>query len=235
MRAILISTGDELTCGRTVDTNPAWLAEKLLVMGIRAVAHHTVGDNADEIASAIRAAIGRAEIVLVTGGLGPTPDDLTRQALSDVLGAELALDEGSLAKLEEFFSRRGRRMVPANRIQAMIPKGASPLDNEIGTAPGIMARVGESLVICMPGVPAEMHAMFESSVIAQIPPSESAVAVRVLRVYGLGESDLSEQLADILTDRQGDLVVGTTAADGLISLTITAVADSNPSASALAD
>ncbi|MDP6542974.1 MAG: competence/damage-inducible protein A [Phycisphaerae bacterium] len=234
MRAILISTGDELTSGRTIDTNSAWLAEKLLGMGIRTVSHHTVGDDATEIASAIRDASGRADVVLVSGGLGPTPDDLTRHALADVLGAELVLDEKCLAEIEEFFSRRGRRMVRANRLQAMIPNGASPIDNQRGTAPGIAVRVGESLVICMPGVPAEMHAMFESSAAALIPPSQLAVVIEVLRVFGLGESDLAEKIADILGDRQGDVIVGTTVSNGLISLTISATGDSETAAAALA-
>jgi nicotinamide-nucleotide amidase len=235
MRAILISTGDELTCGRTVDTNSAWLADKLMAMGIPTVSHHTVGDNTGEVASAIRDAVRRAEIVLVTGGLGPTPDDLTRQALCELLRTELVLNEKCLGTLEEFFRRRGRKMARANRIQVMFPKGATAVDNEIGTAPGIMTRVDESLVICMPGVPPEMRAMFESSVVAMLPASSLSMAVRVLRVYGLGESNLSEKLSDILTDRQGDVVVGTTVADGLISLTITATADSKTSASDLVD
>jgi len=235
MRAILISIGDELTSGRTVDTNSAWLAEKLLMMGIRTVSHHTVSDAAAEIALAIRAASEQAEIVLVTGGLGPTPDDLTRQGLAGVLGSELVLDETCLANIEEFFRRRGRRMVRANRIQAMIPKGAGSIDNETGTAPGLRATVGESLVICMPGVPCEMRAMFESSVIALIPPSQLAVAVRVVRLFGLGESDLSEAIGDILGDRQGDVIVGTTVSGGLISLTITATCDNSSSAVALVD
>ena len=235
MKAILISTGDELTCGRTVDTNSAWLAGKLLAAGIQTVSHQTVGDDAAEIASSIRAATERAKIVLVSGGLGPTPDDLTREALADVLGAKLVLDEECLARLEEFFRRRGRQMVSSNKIQAMIPEGASPIDNEIGTAPGLMARFGESLVICMPGPPAEMHAMFESSVIDLLPASQSAVAVKVLRVFGLGESNLSATLRDILTDRQGNVIVSTTVSGGLISVTITATGDSASSASALAD
>jgi nicotinamide-nucleotide amidase len=233
MKAILISTGDELTCGQTVDTNSPWLADKLLMMGIPTVSHHTVGDDLAEITSVIRAAIERAEIVLVTGGLGPTPDDLTGQALSDLLGAELAVDEKSLTEIEEFFRRRGRKMVQANKKQAMIPKGASAISNKTGTAPGIMARTAESLVICMPGVPAEMRAMFESSVTALLPAAQLSVAVRVLRVFGLGESDLTEKLSDILTDRQGNVIVGTTVSDGLISLRITATSDSESAAETL--
>ncbi|MCP4375895.1 MAG: competence/damage-inducible protein A [bacterium] len=235
MKAILISTGDELTCGKTVDTNSSWLADKLLMMGIPTVSHHTVGDDLAEITSVIRAAAKRAEIVLVTGGLGPTPDDLTGQALSDMLGAELVLDEKSLSEIEDFFQRRGRKMVQANKKQAMIPKGASAISNEAGTAPGIMARCGESLVICMPGVPAEMRAMFESSVTALLPAAPSSMVVKVLRVFGLGESDLTEKLSDLLTDRQGDVIVGTTVSDGLISLRITATSGSKPAAETLAN
>jgi nicotinamide-nucleotide amidase len=211
------------------------LAGKLLNRGIRTLSHHTVGDNADEIAAIIRNAVRRAEIVLVTGGLGPTPDDLTRHALADVLGTELVCCEESLARLQEFFQRRGHKMVQANKIQVMIPEGTSAIINEVGTAPGILSSLDESLVICMPGVPVEMHAMFESAVTAVLPASQLAVAVRVLRVYGLGESNLSERIDDILSDRCSNVIVGTTVAGGLISLTITATDDNDASAAALAD
>jgi len=177
----------------------------------------------------------QADVVVLTGGLGPTPDDLTRRGLADVLGTKLVVDEKCLARIEEFFRLRGRRMVRANKIQAMIPQGAWPIDNEIGTAPGIRAKVGESLVICMPGPPAEMHAMFESYVTALLPPSPLAVAVKVVRVFGLGESDLCEAIGDLLGDRQGDVIVCTTVSGGLISLRITATGDSKTAAAALTD
>ncbi|MBT3202499.1 MAG: competence/damage-inducible protein A [Phycisphaerales bacterium] len=235
MKAILITTGDELTSGRTVDTNSAWLAEKLLAMGIPTISHHTVGDDASEISDAVKRASQQADLVLVTGGLGPTPDDLTRQAIADLLGVELCLDEPSLKRIEGFFQRLGRQMVQANRIQAMIPKGASAVDNDAGTAPGIAAGLGNAAIICMPGVPAEMKAMFESGVRKLLPIPQTSIATEVLKVYGVGESDLSERLNDILTDRDGPVVVGTTVADGLISLTITATADQQAAAKSLAD
>ena len=235
MKAILITTGDELTSGRTVDTNSAWLAEQLLAMGIPTISHHTIGDNPAEITDAIKRATELADLVLVTGGLGPTPDDLTRQAIADLLGVELRLDEPSLRRIEEFFQRIGRQMVPANRIQAMIPQGASAVDNEAGTAPGIAARLGDATIICMPGVPAEMKAMFEKATVELLPKPQTAIAAKVLKVYGVGESDLSEKLNDILTDRDGPVVVGTTVADGLISLTITATADQQTAAQSLVD
>jgi nicotinamide-nucleotide amidase len=203
--------------------------------GIQTVSHYTAGDDADQIASLIKLAAAQAEIVLVTGGLGPTPDDLTRQALADVLQSELVLHAESLARMQEYFRRRGCEMAPANRIQVMIPKGALPLDNEIGTAPGLIANIESATVVCMPGVPAEMRAMFDSSVTPALPQSDVSIAVRVLRVYGLGESNLSEKINDILIKRQGNVIVGTTVADSLISLTINASASSDPEAQALAD
>ena len=235
MRAILISTGDELTSGQTVDTNSAWLAKKLLEKAIPTVAHYTVGDSADEIALAIHAAAARVEIVLVTGGLGPTPDDLTRNALADVLGTELLLDEEQLSKIAAFFKHRDRPMAQANHVQAMIPQGASAITNSFGTAPGIVAEVGRALVVCMPGVPSEMRAMFDNSVTALLPAPERAVAVKVLRLYGIGESNLSERIGDILDDRGGEVVIGSTVSGGLISLTITATADSDSSAATLVE
>jgi len=235
MRAIIISTGDELASGRTVDTNSAWLAQELEARGVLTLCHHTAGDDSGLIASLIGQAVDRAEIVLVTGGLGPTPDDLTRQALADVMGVELELHAESLNRIEEFFRRRGREMVQANRIQAMIPIGATPLDNDLGTAPGIFVRIGGAIVACMPGVPIEMKAMFDSTVSTLLPESETSIAVRLLRSYGMGESNLSEKINDILAQRRGDVIVGTSVSDGLISLRIVARGDSDAAASALAE
>ena len=230
----MISTGDELTCGKTVDGHSAWLSKRLQRRGIPVISHHTVGDDAERIVAVLRWAVSQAEIVLVTGGLGPTPDDLTRQALARLMETDLVLHEESLARLEEFFHRRGRTMVESNRIQVMIPKGADPVPNEIGTAPGILATIDGATVVCMPGVPDEMHAMFETSVTALLPQSQQSIAVRVLKACGLGESNLSQQFQDILADRQGDVVVGTTVSDGLISLTVTASDPSEEVASLLA-
>jgi len=231
MIAALISVGDELTSGQTVDTNSAWLAEALEGMGIAVVSHNTVGDDIAEIASAIRAASHRAEVVLVSGGLGPTPDDITRDALADAMGGELILDEGCLADIAEYFRRRGRTMAKVNRVQAMIPAGASPLPNSVGTAPGLTGRIGESLVVCMPGVPAEMREMFTSHVVGMLPAAGAVTVRRIVHTFGLGESDLTEKLGEILSDREGPVIVGTTVSAGMVSLRIT-VHQANASAAA---
>ena len=140
MNAVLISIGDELTSGQTVDTNSAIFRARLAARGIATLAHCTIGDDRRAIAEAIRGASTMAELVIVSGGLGPTEDDLTRHALADVMGVELRLDEKCLATLAEFFRRRGRTMVAANQIQAMVPAGADVLDNHVGTAAGLAAQ-----------------------------------------------------------------------------------------------
>jgi nicotinamide-nucleotide amidase len=154
MNAIIISIGNELTSGQTIDTNSAYLAEQLGSLGIETLSHVTVGDDRAATARAIAAAADEAELVLVTGGLGPTADDLTRHALADAMGGvELVQDAASLAEIEDFFSRRGRMMADANRIQAMFPAGSRAIANAFGTAPGIAARIGRAMVYAMPGVP----------------------------------------------------------------------------------
>ena len=127
MNAVILAVGDELISGQTVDTNTAWLARQLVRRGIETVAHHTVGDHRAAIAGALRDAAGRAGLVLVTGGLGPTADDLTRHGLADAMGVGLVMNEAALAELESFFRHREREMVPTNRVQATFPVGAEPI------------------------------------------------------------------------------------------------------------
>ncbi len=221
MNAIIIGVGDELTSGQTIDTNGAYLARKLTEKGISVAAHYTVGDSLAEIAEAIARAAQHAQFVLVSGGLGPTEDDLTRQALAKALGRELALDEPSLARIEEFFRRRGRTMAAVNRIQAMIPAGCEVLANTQGTAPGIAAKLGQTEIFLLPGVPHEMRQMFRHQIAPRLKGTADVILQRVVHTFGLGESDLSEKLTD-LTDRRANPTVGITAAAGLVSIRITA-------------
>ena len=219
LRARILSVGDELTMGRTVDTNSAYLARSLAAMGIETVGHETVGDDQAAVVAAIRRAAGLAEIVIVSGGLGPTPDDVTRQALAEAMDAELVLDELSLSRIEEFFRQRNRAMHDINRIQAMVPKGATMLPNTCGTAPGLEAVVGEARVFVVPGVPYEMKAMFEQAVAPRLPRQGGVILHRIVRLFGAGESDIADMLGDLLGDSD-PLVVGTTVADGLVSIRI---------------
>lgn len=221
MKAVIVSVGDELTTGLTVDTNSAYLAVALGDRGVETAIHLTVADDRPTITDTIRKAADAADIVLVTGGLGPTGDDLTREALADALGCELVLDKTSAERIDEFFRIRGRRMSQNNRRQAMIPAGAEALTNELGTAPGIAARLGKARIFVLPGVPSEMRAMFTGQVAPRLGAGEAVVLHRTLHTFGAGESDVGTTLADLM--EPGRVVhVGTTASSGLVSVRLRA-------------
>jgi len=218
MNCIILSVGDELITGKTVDTNSAWLAGKMIELGIEPLAHGTVGDDAPEIADAITRAAGRAGVVLVTGGLGPTQDDLTRQGLALAMGgAELVPHEPSLEKIAHFFRSRNREMAPSNRIQAMFPAGSAVLENDVGTAPGMAARVASADVFVMPGVPHEMKWMFAHAVAPRLPRSALIIRTHILHTFGRGESDIGTMIADLM-HRGGQTTVGTTVCSGMVSV-----------------
>src|SRR5215213_8696854 len=160
MNAIILSVGDEVVLGQTVDTNSAWISRQLAAVGCDVRAHVTVPDDQHAIERALRESAGRFDFMIVTGGIGPTEDDLTRQALAAVMGVPLDLNDAWLARLEKFFKKVGRVMPSTNRIQAMIPRGAAMIDNTAGTAAGIAAHLGTMRVYVTPGVPKEMKIMF---------------------------------------------------------------------------
>ncbi len=228
MNAIVLSIGDELVLGQTVDTNSAWLSRQLSAVGCRVLIHQTVGDDQPAIESAIRDAAGRCDFLVITGGIGPTADDLTRQALATVMGAPLVVDQRWLAQLHEFFQKRGRAMPRLNEVQAMIPRGADLIWNHNGTASGIHAILrGDSgrpcLVFVMPGVPKEMKAMFESDALPTIREESGGAVIlsRTLHTFGLGESAVAEMLGNLM-DRTRNPSVGTTVSAGIVSLRINA-------------
>ena len=190
MKAVVIAIGDELLSGKTVDSNSAWLADRLARRGVETIRHVTVGDSAGAIAEAILDAADRAEVVLISGGLGPTADDLTRQGLAQALGVGLELNARCLAELEQWFRRRGRQMVPANKVQAMFPAGTEVLANRNGTAPGIAAGLGRSHVFVTPGVPHEMRAMYEEAVAPRLGRGDRVIVHHVVHTFGAGESDV---------------------------------------------
>jgi nicotinamide-nucleotide amidase len=229
MNAIILSIGDELVLGQTVDTNSAWLSQRLAGAGCAVLAHVTVGDDQAAIEAAIRQAAGRCDVLLVTGGLGPTADDLTRQAIAAVLGVELELSQPWVEQLREFFRQRQRPMPQANTIQAMIPRGARMIWNHNGTAAGIHARLsaGEpgrpTELFAMPGVPGEMFAMFDRDVMGRLLARAGSAVIlsRALHTFGLGESAIAQLLGDLMR-RDRNPLVGTTVSGGIVSLRINA-------------
>jgi nicotinamide-nucleotide amidase len=216
-RAALLSVGDELVLGQTLDTNSRWLADRLASMGILTAEHATVADDADAQTAALVRLAGAHDVVIVTGGLGPTADDLTRVSLARASGDTLVEDPVAFAQIEAFFAARGRTLTPLNRTQALRPARGATMSNHFGTAPGLIARVGSCDVFCLPGPPREMHPMFEQSVVPRLKPAaDRTIRTRVLHTFGIGESDLAQRLGKLM-DRAANPLVGTTASRGVVS------------------
>ena len=236
MKAEIISIGSELVSGQALDTNSQWLSSRLAELGITVHFHSTVGDDLEENLDVFRSAVRRTELVLITGGLGPTQDDLTRDVLAELAGVELEFHEPSYKHIKQLFAQRQREMPERNRVQALFPKGSQPLDNPQGTAPGVwmtlplekeLHTVPLCTVFAMPGVPSEMKIMFKNEVsprIKQLPgysSNEAFVLHRRIHCFGLGESTLEEKLFD-LTRRGNIPEVGITVSQATITLRICA-------------
>jgi nicotinamide-nucleotide amidase len=234
MRAALISVGSELTLGLTVDTNSAWLAARLAEMGYEARRHVTVGDDWEEVAEEIRRAAATADLVVVTGGLGPTLDDTTREALAEAMGVPLQSDPEALEQIRAFFRSRDRTFSESNARQALVPEGATPLRNAWGTAPGILAEMAGTEVYCLPGVPYEMREMFSHAVWPRLQRvgTPGVVATLTVPCFGAGESRIAEQIADLMQAGR-EVTVGTTAAEGMIDVRLCSWASSEEAARAV--
>ena len=216
MKACILSIGDELVLGQTQDTNARWLAGRLAEAGVACAQFRVVPDDLQAQADALRQLAQVGELVLVTGGLGPTDDDLTREALRQAMGdaRPLVRDDAAAESLHRWFRDRGRAMPEINGRQAMRPADAACLANDFGTAPGLHARVGAAQVFCLPGPPREMQPMFERFVVPVLPPT--SMATGFVHAFGQGESYLAERLGTRM-DRGRNPLVGTTASGAVVS------------------
>jgi len=199
MRCEVVAIGTELLLGQIVDTNSSWIGEQLAMFGIDSHFQTKVGDNFDRMEFCIRQALERSDAVICCGGLGPTQDDITRDVLAHIMGAELVRDEAIVDKIREMFESRGRVMTDNNRRQADIPVGAEPIPHMPGTAPGIYCPIGDKVIYAVPGVPYEMREMMESFILPDLVRRSGETAVirsRTLRTWGNSESGLAELLGD---------------------------------------
>lgn len=193
-RLEIFSQGDEVVTGQIVDSNAAWLAQQAVQLGFNVTRHNAVGDNVGDLISLLGEIAQRAECCICTGGLGPTSDDLTAEAVAKAFNLPLILDEVALAQIEQFFSQRQRAMPESNRKQALLPQGAARIDNEHGTAPGFSVQVNDCWFVFMPGVPSEMQPMFLNKVQPLLNQrfSLQASSLTTLRTLGIGESAIQE-------------------------------------------
>ena len=191
MRIEVICTGDEVLTGKIVNTNFSYITQKLEDFGLAVKWETTVGDDRDDLLLAFQLAGGRADIVIVNGGLGPTVDDLSQEIAAKAAGVELVLSEEWLEKMESFFARRSRVMPPNNRKQAMLPAGAEVLDNPVGTACGFAVNIGRARFFFTPGVPRELRRMLESEIVPRLlskTGTQTAIYLKRFHSYGIGES-----------------------------------------------
>ena len=208
MNCEVVAVGTELLLGQIVDTNSSWIGEQLALAGIDSYLQVKVGDNFGRIRTALETALSRSDAVIVCGGLGPTQDDLTRDVIAEVMGTELVEDPEVVERLHQIFGNRGREMPANNLRQAMVPLGASRIEQMPGTAPGLVCPVGDKVIYAVPGVPWEMREMIAGTVIPDLRRRAGDTGVirsRTLRVWGHSESGIAELLADRLDelDRTG--------------------------------
>jgi nicotinamide-nucleotide amidase len=236
MRAEIVTTGTELLLGQIDDTNATYLARQLRDLGLNLFFRTTVGDNEMRIAQALEQALGRADVVITTGGLGPTVDDVTREAVARVTGRPLVLYPDLLAQIESFFDRIGARMTENNRKQAYLPDGCVPMENPVGTAPAFAVKDPRGILVTLPGVPREMRYLMEHTVVPFLRAElglGGVIKARLLRTVGIGESRIDNLIADLETS--ANPTVGLSAHPGQTDVRVAAKAATEAEADGLID
>ncbi len=235
MKSAILSVGTELLFGQITNTNSVFLSQQLNYLGIDVMYHYTVGDNPKRLAEMIRQAFSDCDLIVTTGGLGPTQDDLTKEIAAEVLHDELVLHEDLLKELEQYFKKINRVMTDNNKKQVYLPSRAVVFYNDAGTAPGFALEENGKTIICMPGPPREMTRMFEKSVKPYLEAkSESVIYYKMLRTFGIGESMLETELQQWI-DGQTDPTLATYAKEGEACLRITSKRGTLDEAKAVVD
>jgi nicotinamide-nucleotide amidase len=233
--AELVSIGSELLLGQIVDTNSAWMAQRLTSLGVDLFRTTTVGDNRGRMLSVLDQALDRADIVICGGGLGPTQDDITREAIATVTGRELVVDADSLERIKTMFAKRGFEMTINNERQALIPQGAQVLHNPNGTAPAFAVTTDRGVVFALPGVPFELKWLFDNEVVPSLRRHHDLAQVliyRVLKVASMGESSVDTHIGDLIA-HSSNPTVGVLAHPGQVDVRIAAKAESAAAAAQL--
>src|ERR1044071_8539852 len=224
--AEIVAIGSELLLGQIVDTTSTWMAQRLTALGVNLFYKAVVGDNPGRMKEVITRALERADVVITSGGLGPTQDDLTREIVAEVSGRKLVLDDGLLDQVESHFRRRGRTMTPNNRRQAFMPEGAIPVKNPNGTAPCFIVEDPRGIIFSLPGVPVELKWLFENEVEPYLRRKfnlDQVIHYRVLKIVGVGESAVDDKIGHLIANSSNP-TVGVLALPGQVDVRIAAKA-----------
>ncbi|HZG71435.1 MAG TPA: competence/damage-inducible protein A, partial [Chondromyces sp.] len=232
MNAEIIAVGTELLLGQIANTNAQFISHHLAEIGINVYYHTAVGDNPERLIAAVKAAEERADLLIFTGGLGPTKDDLTKEAIAKHLGKELVMDEAALHSIEQYFIQTGRNMTENNKKQALVLQDAAVLPNDFGMAPGMFLQSGHMKYMLLPGPPSEMQPMFVrygKAELLKLMEKVERIESRVLRFFGIGESALEVEVEDLI-ENQTNPTIAPLAGDGEVTLRLTAKHESEDEA-----
>ncbi|MBP5426627.1 MAG: competence/damage-inducible protein A [Clostridiales bacterium] len=221
MNCEILSVGTELLMGQIANTNAMYISNKLNEIGVNVYYHSVVGDNPSRMEDVIKLALSRADLVLLTGGLGPTEDDLTKEIVSQVLGRKLEFSEDVYACIEDYFVRNRKRNTPNNRKQAYVPEGAIVVPNKVGTACGFILEVGEKVVIMLPGPPLELNPMLNDTIVPYLAKrTNRSIKSKYIKVFGLGEADVCDRISDLI-ESQSDPTIATYCELGEVLIRVT--------------
>jgi nicotinamide-nucleotide amidase len=222
MNAEILAVGTELLMGQIANTNAQYISGRLPEVGMNVYYHSVVGDNPKRLKECLAQSLSRSDVVIMTGGLGPTQDDLTKETVAEAFGRKMVLDQESLELIKNYFSRINRPMVDSNTKQAYFPEGSIIMQNNRGTAPGCIVEKDDKVIIMLPGPPSEMKPMFEESVMTYFKnKADYKIVSKFLRIFGIGESSLEDQLIDLI-NKQTNPTLATYAKEGEVTLRITA-------------
>ncbi|NSW90461.1 MAG: competence/damage-inducible protein A [Firmicutes bacterium] len=222
MNAEIIAVGTELLLGQIINTNAQYISQRLPEVGVNVYYHSVVGDNPERLTKCLNIAMERSDVIITTGGLGPTKDDLTKETVAKILGKKLVLHDETLEKMKAFFKKYNRQMTANNIKQAYLPEGSLIIKNKNGTAPGCIIESGDKTVIMLPGPPSEMRPMFEESVLPYFMGKSNYVLVsKYVRIFGIGESQVEDKIMDIV-ENQTNPTIAPYAKEGEVMLRVTA-------------
>ena len=235
MKSAILTVGTEILFGQIVNTNAAYLSQQLNGLGFDVLYHFTVGDNPDRLKRALETCAKECDLIITTGGLGPTQDDLTKEVISEFAGCRLTINQEAMERIEGYFKRSGREMTENNVKQAYVPEGAICMQNDHGSAPGFICKVDNRKIMSFPGPPKEMMPMFENSAIPYLSTmSEGVIYSKFIKTVGIGESLLETEIMDIV-DAQTDPTIATYAKDGEVTMRLTSKRSSAEEAKAAVD